>query len=235
MQIRFRTSPTITPEMTLWLGGLIGSARPIHPSAIAITTNAGHIQAPRQRQRVRAIQAASMIEGYGPAIRLNAHNERPTEDDRAANQYQAQRVAVPQTDGAARFTRRHSAGRDRRARALRPAVRDPQHPQREHQLRLLRRPRAGACRTLARRRDRHRRRLAAVQPAGRTPEPVQALTTPRARAASHAQGRRGTVTSKTPRTTPGDPRSAFETGSFERRSRRGRSSTGRQLKRWRPR
>jgi uncharacterized integral membrane protein len=70
MQIRFRTSPTMTPEMTLWLGGLIGSAWPMKPSAIASTTNAGHIQAPRHRQRVRAIQAASMIEEYGAPDRL---------------------------------------------------------------------------------------------------------------------------------------------------------------------
>jgi hypothetical protein len=42
-----------------------------------------------------------MIEEYGPAIRLNPHNARPTEDDRAANRYQAQTVADPPTDGAA--------------------------------------------------------------------------------------------------------------------------------------
>ncbi len=81
--------------MTLWLGGLIGRACPIQPSAIAVTTNAGHIQAPRQRQRVRAIQAASMIEGYGPPGTLKAPNEPPPEDDRAAHQYPAQAVAGP--------------------------------------------------------------------------------------------------------------------------------------------
>ena len=41
-----------------------------------------------------------MFEGYGPRGTLKVPNERPMEDDRATNQYQARPVALPQTEGA---------------------------------------------------------------------------------------------------------------------------------------